>query len=158
MTAQAYSSIITELGEVFIPNDASTEGMILAGHYSYVNKDISSEHFPITCRGKRKLFLMQLTREVEVNKVQTEVSSLGNKQLALIGDLLALGAHPVYREVLRGTLLVICLGFTYTVRDCSRAPFLFRRGEGLGLDLKYFYDRCHTDYRVLLVDSPLPCN
>lgn len=156
MAIQAYGSIITEIGEVYIPDDATTEKLILAGHYSYVNRDITGEHFPITCWGARKLFLMQLTREAECNKVQSEVMALGHKKLALAGDVLALGAHVVYREVLRGIPLIICLGSIHKVRDCPRALFLFERGNEFGLDLKFFYDRCRIDCRVLLVESPLP--
>ncbi|HBE90324.1 MAG: hypothetical protein A3G57_03070 [Candidatus Andersenbacteria bacterium RIFCSPLOWO2_12_FULL_45_8] len=156
MTAQAYGSIITEIGEVSIPDDVTTEKLIRAGKYSYVNRDITSENFPITCWGARKLFLMQLTKEAECYKVQKEVMSLGNKRLALTGDLLALGAHDIFREVMRRAALVICLGSVHKVRDCPRALFLFNRGNAVGLDLKFFYDKCRIDYRVLLVDAPLP--
>lgn len=128
------------------------EEMTRAGKYDGYkpNIDLICKHFSITRRGPRKLYLAHFKEEMGSEEVEKAVVAMGDKELALVEDLLAVGAHPKHKELQR-KFPIICLGSSAVLRGHRYVPYLCRwfgrRKLYLGCDDYGWYDRC----RVLLV-------
>ena len=156
MKQVTYGPIITEIGEVIMPEQATVEELVCAGNYdAYANPEINNHFFQITCHGRRRLFLAEFKIHKDIDSVRKQVAAIGNRKLALMEDLLAVGAHPDYRELQR-QFLIICLGADYWVRQFRRIPFLFAREGKRGIDLMFFSIKWHENTRFLLVECPFP--
>lgn len=128
----------TEVFRVAVDYSMSLDEMIAAGHYDWMNSDITAKHFPVSGGGQREveLELVHLNREASTAYVLEELERRGLRP-AKIAELLALGAnHPELQK----QFPIIAFGSVW--RDPSGLhylPFLRGRSDERDLDL-YDYD------------------
>lgn len=114
---------IIELGELTVGEKATTEEMVRAGEYNYANENITTANFPITRRGQRKLYLVHYKKDMDTKEVEAAVAAMGDKELAKVEDLLAVGAHPKHKELQR-EFPIICLGSSAVLGGPRSVPCL----------------------------------
>lgn len=146
--------VICELGELTVGDNATVEDMTRKGEYDgyQPNIDLNCKHFSITRRGPRKLYLVHFKKEMATKDVVAAVAALPDKELALVEDLLTVGAHPKHKELQR-EFPIICLGSSAVLSGSRYVPCLGRWGDKRGLDL-HGYDQMWGDRcRFLLTDK-----
>lgn len=135
---------IIELGELTVGEKATTEEMVRAGEYNYASENITTANFPITRHGPRKLYLVHYKKDMDTKEVEAAVAAMGDKELALVEDLLAVGAHPKHKELQR-EFPIICLGSSAVLDGARLVPSLSRWYGRRELDL----DDCGGRWRAL---------
>ena len=141
---------IIELGELTVGEKATTGEMIRAGEYDYANENITTANFPITRRGPRKLYLAHFKKDMTSEQVEAAVAAMGDKELAKVEDLLAVGAHPKHKELQR-KFPIICLGSSAVLDGSRRVPYLHRWPDERRLYLYYYGHGWGGHCRFLLV-------
>lgn len=143
---------IIELGELTVSENATVEEMTRAGEYDGYKPDIEliCKHFSITARGPRKLYLAHFKKDMESEQVEAAVAAMGDKELAPVEYLLAVGAHLKHKELQR-EFPIICLGSSAVLDGLRRVPCLFGWGVGRGLDLRCYDFGWRDGCRFLLV-------
>lgn len=131
---------VTKLGKLTVSDTATIEEMTRAGEYEGYkpNIDLICKHFSITRRGPRKLYLVHFKKNMDTKEVEQAVAAMPDKELALVEDLLAVGAHPSYRELQR-EFPIICLGSSAVLDGDRHVPCLDGWGGERRLGL-YDYD------------------
>lgn len=146
---------IIELGELTVGEKATTEVLVAAGEYNYANENITTANFPITRRGPRKLYLVHYKKDMDTEEVEAAVAAMGDKELAKVENLLAVGAHPKHKK-LQQEFPIICLGSSAVLYGTRNVPCLDGWGGRRKLDLYYYDYGWDDDCRFLLVDPPSP--
>jgi hypothetical protein len=141
---------IIELGELTVGEKATTEEMVRAGEYNYANENITTANFPITRRGPRKLYLVHFKKDMDTKEVEAAVAAMGDKELAKVEDLLAVGAHPKHKELQR-EFPIICLGSSAVLSGRRSVPSLDGWSDERELDLDCYDGGWPGICRFLLV-------
>lgn len=143
---------IIELGELTVSENATMEEMTRAGKYDGYQPNIDSicQHFFITRRGPRKLYLVHFKKEMYTKDVEFAVAAMPDKELALIEDLLAVGAHPKHKE-LQWEFPIICLGSSAVLSGARRVSYLGMWDGRRKLNVDYHDFRWLGNCRFLLV-------
>lgn len=141
---------ITPLGELTVVDAATTEEMVRAGEYNYANENITTANFPITRRGPRELYLVHFKKDMGSEQVEAAVAAMGDKELALVEDLLAVGAHPKHKELQR-EFPIICLGSSAVLNGRRYVPSLYGWVDERRLDLICYDAEWLGGCRFLLV-------
>lgn len=146
--------VITELGELVVSDKLTIKEMIQAGEYdgNKHNTDLVCQHFSITRRGPRNLYLVHFKKDMDSKRVERSVAAMADKELALVEDLLAVGAHPKHKE-LRREFPIICLGSSAKLGGHRYVPCLSRSSTMRLLELIYYGYGWHDEYRFLLADK-----
>ena len=112
--------------EITVDHTETLEQMILAGRYDWVNRDITTERFPLKGDGlvTRVAYLIHFDRKLSSDDVVDEIRRRG-KRPASIQELLAFGAR--YPNIQR-RFLVVALDPSAEVGDQSRVACLYRVG------------------------------
>jgi len=113
---------LTELKGIVIPDDATIESLVTAlmtvrkatRKSLFVHERITSEWFKVTVHGPRRLYLAHFNEVMACEDVAEKAIGESYK-LGLIEDLLCVGAHPDYRDLLWDNK-VFALG-SYTFMD-----------------------------------------
>jgi len=152
--------VITELPGIVIPEDATIASLRRAGMYDRLKADaweeINDENFAVTVTGPRSLSLAEFTESVTTRQVEEVIEKMGYK-LALVEDLLAVGAHPEYRN-LQLEFFITALGSRSSYYDDNPpfVPLLFSLEEERLLGETSAFDTEEWDDivdRFLLVDE-----
>lgn len=144
---------LMELPGIVIPEDATIASLKTAGEYDdqsdYAKQYITDEHFTVTVTGSRRLCLAHFNKVVTSQHVEEVAEEMGYT-VALVEDLLSVGAHSEYRELQR-QFPIIALGSSAVVGGDRYVPYLGRWADGRCLDLGW-YGRGWSDVcRFLLV-------
>ena len=118
---------LTELPGIIIPDNTTIETLKTAcecNQSDYASQYLTSEHFKVAVRGSRNLFLAHFNRKVTSEHVKAVAEEMGYK-VALVEDLLCVGAHPEHRELQR-QFPIRALGSSSVVRGDRRVPSLDR--------------------------------
>ena len=118
---------LTTLLEIVIPDNCTIE--TLASQVSGPSKYITDTYFKVTVHGPRRLFLARFNKITSTKQVKAAAEDMGY-EVALIEDLLCVGARPQYRE-LQWRFPIIALGSFTTVNGSRRPPCLHERHIGL---------------------------
>lgn len=147
---------IIELGELTVAENATVEEMTRAGEYDGYkpNIDLICKHFSIIRRGPRKLYLVHFKKDMDTKEVEQAVAAMPDKELALVEDLLAVGAHPKHKELQR-EFPIFCLGSSAVLRGARLVPCLGGWPDERWLHLFYSHDGWGGGCRFLLV-QPSP--
>lgn len=124
--------------KITVDYSQSLAAMIKAGHYDWVNRDVTVEHFPIEGKGKVdvEIILVHLGRVATIEEVEAELEKLGLRS-AKIEELLALGAA---RPELQREFPIVALGSRW--RDVlDNAYVAVLGGDGRHRGLNFDYDR-----------------
>lgn len=124
--------------------------MIAAGHYDWVNSDITGEHFPITGNGQveREVVLFHFGRTISSDGATQELDQAGFRA-ATIEELLALGAN---QPDLQKKFPIVALGAVWQSPHGNRhVPCLDWDGRERDLDLHWLDDDWDSDCRFAAV-------
>lgn len=141
---------ITELSGVTLAgSEVSLEDQKAAGKYDWMNSDITVERFPLTLpAGSQDLILAHFDVDVKSEQVEIWAKEHGY-ELALIDDLLAVGSHSEYRELLLKFPIVALMSSTIVDGE-RRVPCLGRRDSGRGFYLLGWERVWGASYQFLL--------
>jgi hypothetical protein len=145
---------LTELGGIVLPElSRSLTDRINDGGYDWTKGDITAKRFPLTlAAGPRPLVLAHFNKVMTSQKVE-EWAAANGYDVALIDDLLAVGAHPGYRELQR-QFPVLALGSSAVMDGRRYVPYLGRSGASRVLSLDWYDDPGSDCWRFLLVRKP----
>ena len=128
--AQSLNPQLMELEGIRIPDDATIETLEAAGKYDYKSKVadryITSQQLRITVHRHRQLYLAHFVNDVVPSQAAVNTAHQMGYAVGLIGDLLAIGAHPDYRN-LQLQFPIVALGSFVLVNGDRLIPFL--RGQ-----------------------------
>lgn len=149
---------LTKLTDIVIPDDATIATLKAAcgcKESDYAKKYLTDEHFKVTVHGPRNLFLAHFKKNVTSEQVKAVVEEMGYK-VALVEDLLCVGAHLEHRE-LQQQFPIIALGSSTVVGSDRLVPFLSRWGDDQRhLDLGSSDDKGGGYCRFLVVGKDKP--
>ena len=145
---------ISFLGEVIIPPDATLDYLIRLGQYHGQQRHITliRKNLTINCRGVRKLSLLHFMDPLRTAEVYRALSAIGDKDLALVEDLLALGADPQLKMKVKEAA-IYALGSTLLLDQQRRVPCLGNNCDPNWLDLTYYERNWPAGSCFLLVES-----
>jgi hypothetical protein len=131
----------------------SFEAMIAAGHYDWINHDITSDRFPIrdsnTARVEINIFIFdRCISSVDVVEAITGADTAHPWEPANIGHLLCFGASNPEEQ---RNYPIIALGSVVEVRGDRYVPYLVRHGPTRALRLSWWDSDWYRDYRFLAV-------
>lgn len=130
--------IITDLAGIVLPDLAKTLGDRMAdGAYDWKNSDITAERFPLTLpAGPRDLVTAWFQRDMKSEAVEQWAAKNGY-DVSPIDDLLAVGAHPVHRELQR-QFPIIAPGSSAVIDGHRHVPYLDGDDSERDLDLDWY--------------------
>ncbi|MEK7520415.1 MAG: hypothetical protein AAB581_04220 [Patescibacteria group bacterium] len=125
----------------------SLTDMIAAGHYDWVNDDITAEHFPVKGKGAAELAveLVHFDRSISSGDAVKEMEKMGLRP-ATHEELLAFGAK--YPDIQR-EFPIVALGSSAQIHGRRFVLFLFRYGSERFLSLFWWDSFWGADYRFL---------
>lgn len=154
-TATLPDPVVTNLLSIVLPERGKTLGERIAdGGYDWTSNDITEKRFPLTLpAGPRQLAIVHF-RHVMGSKDIEQWAAKNGYEVALIDDLLAVGAHPQHKKLAR-PLPVFSLGSSAAIDGDRCVIYLCWCGSERGLLLL-----CDGDWNdcccFLLVRPPSP--
>lgn len=132
---------------ILVGYDLTLPKMIAAGHYDWVNSDITSERFPLSGKGKRNLVaeVIHLNRFISSEGAMAELDKMGLRP-GKIEELLAFGA--TFPELQR-KFSIVALGSSWTVGGRRSVAYLYGHFSRRRLDLGWWGDGWRGFYRFL---------
>lgn len=131
---------------VTINYDLSFPGMITAGHYDWVNSDITEKHFPVKGEGTTKEVTIELVHFNRAmgssDEVIRELDKRGLRP-ATIEELLAFGAK--YPELQR-QFPIVALGSIWRRLGRRYVPCLWGNSSERNLSLPFWFGYRWSDY------------
>lgn len=113
--------------DVTVNYDSSLADMIAAGHYYYINRNITAERFPVKGSGSKELAvkLIHFNRRISSEGAVKEMNKMGLRP-ATLEELLAFGAK--YPDMQRG-FPIVALGSSALVHHSRCVPYLDMASE-----------------------------